>query len=385
MKKWIALLLALVIMATVTVGCTSKPVTETPPPTEKRSDTDVSESSETQPGKVWKVGECFGNITGTNARVDERLRAAFDTMDDVDYIVTDASGNAIQQIANIENLVEQGCEIIIFKPLDQSSCVPALKAAMDAGVTIICLDSKPLDEDGKGVYDIFTGNDDKEIGTAMGEALLETMGTEGNIVINIGKPALTVFMDRLDAFKEVIKPYPGIKILAEDSPNVSRTEAMALTENWISAYGDDIDGFVCPTDECTLGAILAFEQAGMDDVTIITANGQMECVYYSTTGAVAVNVSVQSSTHPVIGIVRWLIEGKKPGVDFPAEWIAPPLKVTREMAEQLYDETLFRFEEAAPMRDNPQLKIFFDKYADEYPLVAEYDFFHYEDSYFGRD
>ena len=44
-----------------------------------------------------------------------------------------------------------------------------------------------------------------------------------------------------ESFEAKAKDYPDIQILAKNTANWSRSEAMTLMETWITTYGDDID------------------------------------------------------------------------------------------------------------------------------------------------
>ena len=58
--------------------------------------------------------------------------------------------------------------------------------------------------------------------------------------------------------------YPDIKIVAEQTANWDRAEAMTLMENWLQ-MGDQIDGVVAQNDEMAIGALKAIQAAGMED------------------------------------------------------------------------------------------------------------------------
>ena len=47
-------------------------------------------------------------------------------------------------------------------------------------------------------------------------------------------------LQRMEGITNVLKDYPDIKILAQNTANWSRSEAMALMETWITTYGDEI-------------------------------------------------------------------------------------------------------------------------------------------------
>ena len=68
-------------------------------------------------------------------------------------------------------------------------------------------------------------------------------------------------IDRQKGIDKVLAENPGIKVLAQDTANWKRDEAVNKMKNWISAY-DDIDGVVSQNDDMGLGALQALKESG---------------------------------------------------------------------------------------------------------------------------
>ena len=63
---------------------------------------------------------------------------------------------------------------------------------------------------------------------------------------------------------EVLKDYPEIKVLFDQSANWDRTQGLNLMENWLST-GKEINAVIAQNDEMALGAYKAIEAAGKGD------------------------------------------------------------------------------------------------------------------------
>nr|WP_302231804.1 substrate-binding domain-containing protein [uncultured Blautia sp.] len=85
-----------------------------------------------------------------------------------------------------------------------------------------------------------------------------------NIVVIEGPMGQSAQLQRMEGIENVLKDYPDIQILAQNTANWSRSEAMTLMETWITTYGDDIDAVVSENDEMALGAREAIEAQSMD-------------------------------------------------------------------------------------------------------------------------
>ncbi|MGB6050603.1 MAG: sugar ABC transporter xylitol/L-sorbitol-binding protein XypA, partial [Rhodococcus sp. (in: high G+C Gram-positive bacteria)] len=72
---------------------------------------------------------------------------------------------------------------------------------------------------------------------------------------------------------QVLANYPEINVLAKDTANWKRTEAVNKTKNWLSSFGDQIDGVVAQNDDMGLGALQALKEAGRTDVPIVGIDG----------------------------------------------------------------------------------------------------------------
>lgn len=65
--------------------------------------------------------------------------------------------------------------------------------------------------------------------------------------------------------KNVLKKYPGIKVIAEQTAEWDRAKAMSLMENWIQVHKNSLNAVFAQNDEMAMGALQAVEQAGMKD------------------------------------------------------------------------------------------------------------------------
>jgi ribose transport system substrate-binding protein len=62
-------------------------------------------------------------------------------------------------------------------------------------------------------------------------------------------------------------------VLAKDTANWKRDEAVNKMKNWISAFGPKINAVVSQNDDMGLGALQALKEAGRTDVPIVGIDG----------------------------------------------------------------------------------------------------------------
>ena len=92
-------------------------------------------------------------------------------------------------------------------------------------------------------------------------------------------------LQRWEGINNILAQHPNVTILAYDTANWSRSEAMTLMETWLTTYGDQINAVIGENDEMALGAREAIKAAGLDipcigidgitDAVTAVANGDM--------------------------------------------------------------------------------------------------------------
>ena len=103
--------------------------------------------------------------------------------------------------------------------------------------------------------------------------MADKLGGKGNIVVLQGPLGQSGEIDRSKGIDQVLAKYPDIKVLAKDTANWKRDEAVNKVKNWISGFGNQIDGVVSENDDMGLGALQALKEAGRTGVPIVGIDG----------------------------------------------------------------------------------------------------------------
>ena len=172
------------------------------------------------------------------------MTAKADAMGDVELTVVDAGGDAAKQLQQVETFISQKVDAIIMQPQEQEACSPAIDKAKAAGIPIINCNSLTITEP-----DAYVGSNDSESAEIAMTYIAEQLGGKGNVLMMHGHPGQTAEVKR--------------------TADWDRAEAMTLMENWIQAYGDQINAVFCQNDEMALGALNALVQAGKKDNVLV--------------------------------------------------------------------------------------------------------------------
>ena len=90
--------------------------------------------------------------------------------------------------------------------------------------------------------------------------MADHLGGKGNIVVLQGPLGQSGEIDRTKGIEQVLAKYPDIKVLAKDTANWKRDEAVNKMKNWISGFGPQINGVVAENDDMGLGALQALKE-----------------------------------------------------------------------------------------------------------------------------
>lgn len=175
----------------------------------------------------------------------------------VTLIEADGQGKAENQLAQIENFIVQRVDAIILNPFDRSACAPAVDKAVAAKIPIVVMNAEVVNLDKASAY---VGSDNSEAGRIEMQYIADRLNSQGNVVIIHGPNGHSAEIDRTKGNKEILAAYPKLRLVAEQTANWDRSQAMTLMENWLQS-GKTINAVVAQNDEMALGAYKAIEAA----------------------------------------------------------------------------------------------------------------------------
>jgi ribose transport system substrate-binding protein len=121
-----------------------------------------------------------------------------------------------------------------------------------------------VDASGKDYVTAHAGPNDTLQGTQAAQALIDALGGKGNVVELRGPTGFGPADQRHQAFVDVAKKYPDIKLLDNQDGNWSVAKGQSLMENFITRFGKKIDGVLSSDGYTGTGAYLAVEAAEKD-------------------------------------------------------------------------------------------------------------------------
>ena len=181
----------------------------------------------------------------------------------VKLLMYDARGDVNQQISDVETMIAQGVDAIIVIPQSVEGSAPVVAMCNEAGIPIIIDNGDIADKN----YTAFVGCTDQQSGEILGQWFMDNLEEGSKICIIEGPMGQSGQVGRY-AGLQAVGVMDKFEILACQTANWKRDEAMALAEDWIVTYGDELDAIICENDDMALGALAACEAAGRDDILI---------------------------------------------------------------------------------------------------------------------
>jgi ribose transport system substrate-binding protein len=252
------------------------------PAPEVPAEPETADNSEYTIGIVLKS---FSNPFWMMAKTAAEAKAA-ELGVNVVVLGTTEEGDYNQQVAHIEDLTTRGVNLIVVVPAEASALVPAVEAAIDAGIPVINLDS-PIETDKVISY---IGSDNVEGGRMAGKFIAEQLGGKGKVGVIRGRLGNPVETQRYDGFIEAIKEYPEIELVAEGVANWEADQGFTVMEDFLTAH-PDIQAIFAEADRMALGASQAAAAAGKEDIIIVGLDGIVEALRAVKDGDLAADVA----------------------------------------------------------------------------------------------
>lgn len=175
-----------------------------------------------------------------------------------EVLVTDAAFNPAKQVADIEDLVSKGVDLLLFWPVDEKTLLPALQKASEAGVVTINVGYNFMHSP------YVTGNayvNQWDMTMEGAKRFVEELGGKGKIFAMMPIAGSSAAVVQLATLQALMKDHPDIELLTVEYGDWNRAKAKQLTENVLQRF-DHIDGVFSPAAQMTMGIIEAFDEAG---------------------------------------------------------------------------------------------------------------------------
>jgi ribose transport system substrate-binding protein len=293
MKKFLALVLSLLMVAPLAVFGQTKTAGGTP---------------------RWTVGVLMCTWSNPFAQaiydgVAQRIAA----YPDVKFIMLDGKDDPIVQTDQIDSLIQQKVDLIILQPSISDSLIPAVEKINKAGIPLVLLDRKMWKRNTNIHWECLVNWDMVLAGEINAKQVAEAVKGKGKIIVVEGQLGTSTMEERGGAFYKAIANYPNIKIIYTVQGDFARSKGMEVTQDILARFRPgDFDAIYYMNDEMCLGGLQAIKAARrLGEFKIISCDGSSECMQALRSGEIDYECAVLPGIQGcVIDVAVDILKGK---------------------------------------------------------------------------
>ena len=204
------------------------------------------------------------NAEPYRAAQNQLMEKLFQQKGDVQLVIADAQQDNSKQIAQIETFIRQKPDLLIVAPNERAPLTEVMGRAIAARIPVICLERDITQPN----YTTFIGADNLAIGNMAGQFVVDSLikkygKPQGKVVEIRGLLGVEAEMERYNGAHDVLKAYPGIKIVHEAVADWLQSNARERMLEILRAQ-PEIDVLYGHNDPMAVGAYLAARDLGRD-------------------------------------------------------------------------------------------------------------------------
>lgn len=240
MKRQYLLILVIFIALIIALGCG------------KKEQAAASEETQEEAAERWKIGMSQCNLGEPwRVQMNQDIKNEAAKHPEIRVVYKDAQNDSLKQRAQIEEFINAEVDLIVVSPKEAAPLTQPVAAAYEEGIPVIVLDRKVIGDK----YTCFIGADNKIIGRAAGQWIVEKLGGKGKVVELKGLMTSTPGQDRHTGFRDGIKE-SAIEIIFEADMKWLEPIARKEMESALARY-PQIDLVYAHNDPGSHGAYLA--------------------------------------------------------------------------------------------------------------------------------
>ncbi|NMA12613.1 MAG: sugar ABC transporter substrate-binding protein [Chloroflexi bacterium] len=222
----------------------------------------------------FKIGYSCNNFNDTFQTFIEDYARTYAEENNIEYSYADAGEDILKQQDQIKAFITEGVDAVVVVAVDTSAADPIIEMTKEAGIPVVFVNRNPFSEiEEKDIPEnaYYVGSESIDAGIFQAEYLVKLMGEEKPVgyAILMGLLSNEAAVARTEGNKKVLDEYKNYKLLAEKNGDWQRDQGMTIAENWITAYGDELNAILSNNDEMALGAVEAVEAANRKDIVVM--------------------------------------------------------------------------------------------------------------------
>ncbi|MCB1494768.1 MAG: substrate-binding domain-containing protein [Bauldia sp.] len=247
-----------------------------------------------------------------------------------DLVVTNSNNDINVQLSQLNNLVREGCNVILSIPSSPTGLCSGIKDAHDKGVLVVTVESPVTCPEAINV-----GFNEYFVAAKTAKWVADAIGGKGNVFLINGIPGLAPTLARHQAALDVLGNFPDINVVGEVEGQWTPSTVKTNTLKFLATHPQQIDGVV----DSGLGAVSAwqaFEQSGRPLPKINGFVGECSYLAYVKEKDIPVYSTSQGGAAAVwtgFDVATRMLNGEKPVV---STLLMPLPEITPENVDDWY-------------------------------------------------
>jgi ribose transport system substrate-binding protein len=276
-----------------------------------------------------KIGLAVANLQANFFNQIKQSVEAYAGEKGITVITVDAKGDAATQVSQIQDLLAQNIDALIYIPAGATAAAVPVKAARAAGVPVVNIDRNAEGAPG----DTFIATDSVTSARQVCDYIAKQAGGKGEMLIIHGQKGTTPEVDRSKGCGEALKNYPDVKVVGELwSEGWHQDEGFKLTQDLLQSH-PNVSIIFGQADALALGAAQAVKVANPDHrIWVAGFDGDTAALVALKQGVFDVTATQQTQKMGRMGVdsAIALVAGQKP----PAEQLQDATLTTKDNVDQ---------------------------------------------------
>ncbi len=172
-----------------------------------------------------KIGLAVANLQAEFFNMIKQSVEAYGREKGYTVVTVDAKGDATTQVNQVQDLIAQNIDALIYIPAGATAATVPVRAARAAGIPVVNVDRSAEGAPG----DVYIRSESTRATKALGEWICKQTGGKGNAVVIHGQKGTSPEIDRTRGFVEGLNACPDVRITQEQ-----------WTERWAPDEGNKI-------------------------------------------------------------------------------------------------------------------------------------------------
>ena len=278
--------------------------------------------------------------------VDRRVFEQAFSEANVDYLISNAEGDAAQQQAQAEQALANGAKVVVLAHVDQTTGASIVERARGEGAVVIDLDRLTT---GGGGADYYVSTDHGESGRLLGAGFVscvDASGVDTPAVAVVGPPGPTALEE---GYEQELQP----KL---DSGEWTRVGNWPVAPGAVGPIAGRLDGALATSDEAAEAVVEARRARGLEPVALAGLGSDVRTVQRVLDGrqCMAVYEPIRDESAAAADLAVSLVKGAEPSVDGSVETddgkipalLLDPVEVTKDTVRgAIVDKGLLTWQE----------------------------------------